>query len=89
MDEEILRLCIGRNGLMAETLVFQVEEVSKHGLTKQHERKPDDNDDAEMEEAFAIRQEPAKKEKLERPRQRQRQSAKRSPLDGRILTQRD
>jgi hypothetical protein len=37
--------------------MFQVEEVSKHGLAKQQERKHDDNDEAEMEEAFAIRHE--------------------------------
>jgi hypothetical protein len=38
-------------------LLFQVEEVSKHGLTKQNERKNDGNDDAEMEEPFSIRHE--------------------------------
>jgi hypothetical protein len=32
-----------------------VEEVSKHGMTKQNERKNDSNDDAELEDPFAIR----------------------------------
>ncbi len=36
-------------------MFLQVEEVSTHGLTKQHDEKKQDDDDTGIEEAFAIR----------------------------------